>query len=56
MSLLTRELEYFLAICESRNLARAADALGGQRGCVTTTYCTDVPTYCGWYQVPPQLL
>jgi hypothetical protein len=22
----------------------------------TTTYCTDVPTYCGWYQVPPQLL
>lgn len=28
MSLLNRELEYFLAICESRNLARAADALG----------------------------
>ena len=22
----------------------------------TTTYCTDVPTYWGWYQVPPQLL
>jgi len=28
MSLLNRELEYFLAICESRNLARAAGALG----------------------------
>ena len=28
MSLLNRELEYFLAICESRNLARAAEALG----------------------------
>jgi DNA-binding transcriptional LysR family regulator len=28
MSLLNRELDYFLAICESRNLARAADALG----------------------------
>jgi hypothetical protein len=27
-----------------------------QRGAVTTTYCTDDPTYCGWYQVPPQLL
>ena len=28
MSLLNRELEYFLAICETRNLARAAAALG----------------------------
>jgi DNA-binding transcriptional LysR family regulator len=28
MSLLNRELEYFLAICESRNLARAAETLG----------------------------
>ncbi len=28
MSLLNRELEYFLAICETRNLARAAEALG----------------------------
>ena len=28
MSLLNRELEYFLAICEARNLARAAEALG----------------------------
>jgi DNA-binding transcriptional LysR family regulator len=28
MSLLNRELEYFLAICEARNLARAADVLG----------------------------
>lgn len=28
MSLLNRELEYFLAICETRNLARAADAIG----------------------------
>ena len=28
MSLLNRELEYFLAICEAHNLARAAEALG----------------------------
>ncbi len=28
MSLLNRELDYFLAICETRNLARAADVLG----------------------------
>ena len=28
MSLLNRELEYFLAICEARNLARAGEALG----------------------------
>lgn len=28
MSLLNRELEYFLAICEARNLARAAETLG----------------------------
>ena len=28
MSLLNRELEYFLAICETRNLARAAETLG----------------------------
>ncbi len=28
MSLLNRELDYFLAICEKRNLARAAEALG----------------------------
>lgn len=28
MSLLDRELDYFLAICETRNLARAAEALG----------------------------
>ena len=35
MSLLTRELEYFLAICESRNLARAADALGVSQPALT---------------------
>jgi DNA-binding transcriptional LysR family regulator len=28
MSLLNREVDYFLAICETRNLARAAEALG----------------------------
>jgi DNA-binding transcriptional LysR family regulator len=28
MSLLNRELDYFLAICETRNLARAAEGLG----------------------------
>ena len=35
MSLLTRELEYFLAICESRNLARAADVLGVSQPALT---------------------
>jgi len=35
MSLLTRELQYFLAICESRNLARAADALGVSQPALT---------------------
>jgi DNA-binding transcriptional LysR family regulator len=35
MSLMTRELEYFLAICESRNLARAAEALGVSQPALT---------------------
>ena len=35
MSLLTRELEYFLAICESRNLARAAEVLGVSQPALT---------------------
>ncbi|HEY5307130.1 MAG TPA: LysR family transcriptional regulator [Casimicrobiaceae bacterium] len=35
MSLLTRELEYFLAICESRNLARAAGVLGVSQPALT---------------------
>jgi DNA-binding transcriptional LysR family regulator len=35
MSLLTRDLEYFLAICESRNLARAAQVLGVSQPALT---------------------
>jgi DNA-binding transcriptional LysR family regulator len=35
MSLLTRELEYFLAICETRSLARAADLLGVSQSALT---------------------
>jgi DNA-binding transcriptional LysR family regulator len=35
MSLLNRELDYFLAICETRNLARAADALGVSQPALT---------------------
>ena len=35
MSLLNRELEYFLAICETRNLARAADVLGVSQPALT---------------------
>jgi DNA-binding transcriptional LysR family regulator len=35
MSLLTRELDYFLTICETRNLARAADVLGVSQPALT---------------------
>jgi DNA-binding transcriptional LysR family regulator len=35
MSLLNRELDYFLAICETRNLARAAEALGVSQPALT---------------------
>jgi DNA-binding transcriptional LysR family regulator len=35
MSLLHRELDYFLTICETRNLARAADALGVSQPALT---------------------
>jgi DNA-binding transcriptional LysR family regulator len=35
MSLLNRELDYFLAICEARNLARAADAIGVSQPALT---------------------
>jgi len=35
MSLLNRELDYFLTICETRNLARAAEALGVSQPALT---------------------
>jgi DNA-binding transcriptional LysR family regulator len=35
MSLLNRELDYFLTICETRNLARAADVLGVSQPALT---------------------
>src|SRR5262245_11916520 len=35
MSLLTREIDYFLAICESRNLGRAAENLGVSQPALT---------------------
>jgi DNA-binding transcriptional LysR family regulator len=35
MSLLNRELEYFLAICDTRNLARAAEMLGVSQPALT---------------------
>ena len=35
MSLLNRELDYFLAICETRNLARAAETLGVSQPALT---------------------
>jgi len=37
MSLLSRDVDYFLAICDTRSLARAADALGVSQPALTRT-------------------